>query len=92
MEGITGMYLAYKLAFHPDCPLTIIEKTNRLGGRVLTKTINGSKLEIGAGRFSENHKILKGLIKELGLEKEIVTLPKKFYYVNNKLIKTIKNC
>ena len=90
--GITGMYLAYKLTkLHPDCPLTIIEKTNRLGGRVLTKTINGSKLEIGAGRFSENHKILKGLIKELGLEKDIITLPKKkFYYVNNKLIKTDK--
>ena len=33
------MYLAYKLSkLHPDCPLTIIEKTDRLGGRVLTKT------------------------------------------------------
>ena len=37
--GITGLYLAYKLKkLHPDCPLTIIEKTNRLGGRILTKT------------------------------------------------------
>ena len=90
--GITGLYLAYKLKkLHPDCPLTIIEKTNRLGGRILTKTKNNHKIDIGAGRFSENHKLIKEVIKDMGLEKDLIKLPKKkHYYVNDKLIKTDK--
>ena len=79
--GITGLYLAYKLnKLHPECPLTVIEKTNRLGGRILTKTKNNLKIDIGAGRFSENHKLIIELINDLGLKKDIITLPKKKHY------------
>jgi len=90
--GITGLYLAYKLnKLHPECPLTVIEKTNRLGGRILTKTKNNLKIDIGAGRFSENHKLIIELINDLGLKKDIITLPKKkHYFINGKLIKTDK--
>ena len=90
--GITGLYLAYKLnKLYPECPLTIIEKTNRLGGRILTKTKNNLKINIGAARISENHELILELIKDLGLEKNLITVSKKKnYYINNKLIKTDK--
>lgn len=72
--GISGLYLNYKLLKQKKSKSTLlIEKANKLGGRVFTyKTnIRGKQyqMEAGAGRFSENHKTLLKLIKEFKLEK-----------------------
>ena len=90
--GITGLYLAYKLnQLHPNYPLTIFEKTNRLGGRIYTKTKNDIKYDIGGARFSKNHLILRKLIEDLNLSKDVITLSKrKHYFIDGKFIKTDK--
>ena len=64
--GISGLYLAWCLLHTANPPhIHIYEKEARLGGRVFT--LNG--LEMGAGRFNDNHKILMRLINHYQLKK-----------------------
>lgn len=77
--GISGLYLNYKLLKTKKSKSTLlIEKNKRLGGRIQTYStkIRGTvyNMEAGAGRFSENHKELISLIKELKLTKYIVKI------------------
>ena len=63
--GIAGLYLAWRLLHTADPPqIHLYEKEKRLGGRVFT--LNG--LEMGAGRFNANHKILMNLINHFKLK------------------------
>ena len=77
--GISGLYLNYKLLKKNKSNKTLlIEKNNKLGGRVFTyktkiRNINYS-MESGAGRFSKNHKLLIELITELKLKKYIIEI------------------
>lgn len=91
--GITGMYLALKLQQkYPNYPLTIIEKTSRLGGRINTYEKQKIKYDIGAARYSINHILLKSLINELKLNGLVYSnKTKKHYYVDNTLIKSEKS-
>ena len=91
--GITGMYLALKLQQkYPNYPLTIIEKTSRLGGRINTYEKQKNKYDIGAARYSANHSLLKSLIKELKLNGLVYSnKTKKNYYVDNTLLKSEKS-
>lgn len=91
--GITGMYLALKLQQkYPNYPLTIIEKTSRLGGRINTYEKQKNKYDIGAARYSANHSLLKSLINELKLNGLVYSnKTKKHYYVDNTLIKSEKS-
>jgi protoporphyrinogen oxidase len=78
--GISGLYLGYKLADHYD--ITILEKTDRLGGRIMTKNYGGFNFEAGAGRFSRCHKILYRLLEEFGLtnKDKLIPIKKTFQY------------
>ena len=76
--GIAGIYTMYQLIKNPiysQKRIILLEKTNRLGGRVYS--INPYKehpediIETGAGRFSQKHILLNKLIKELNLENKI---------------------
>ena len=70
--GISGLYAAYKLIKkHPLQHVTILEANNRLGGRVHTIKNKSFSYEGGAARFSQNHKLLIDLIKELNLSDNI---------------------
>ncbi len=86
--GLSGLYLTYKLQqLFPKYPLTILEKTNRVGGRVHTMSTKQIKYDTGAARYSYNHHIIKDLIKELHLEHNIIQNNKKQqYYVSNNLL------
>jgi monoamine oxidase len=59
--GISGLYLGIEL-LKKGHRVTIIERTRRLGGRIDTKSFMNFHFEAGAGRFSNNHKLLLELI------------------------------
>jgi hypothetical protein len=66
--GIAGLYCARELLKHnPNKTVLICEKYNELGGRMLTYHKDGISWEKGAGRISDKHIMLHGLLKEYGL-------------------------
>jgi monoamine oxidase len=73
--GIAGLYSGYLLTKkNPDIHLTIIEKSNRWGGRVFTYTSPTMKVEAGAGRFSNRHTRLLSLINDFKMNHLIVPI------------------
>ena len=74
--GISGLFLAYKLA-DTNLNILVLEKEKEFGGRVHTIYKNGYQYECGAARFSNKHNKLLTLIHELGLKEDIVELPDK---------------
>ena len=70
--GIAGVYLTYKIhKKNPKVKVLLIEKENRLGGRVHTFTNNYMSVEAGAGRINGSHPHTMDLIRELGLTKKL---------------------
>jgi protoporphyrinogen oxidase len=64
--GIAGLWLADKLADAGHI-VTVLEKEDRLGGRILTSAKHG--YEIGAGRIDlDGHHLTMDLIKRFGLK------------------------
>jgi protoporphyrinogen oxidase len=74
--GIAGLYAATKLI---GKPVTILEKSHRLGGCICTHYEKGLSYETGAGRFNKYHKLLLKLLKEYGLTPVQITNTKKIY-------------
>lgn len=73
--GIAGLYSAYTLLReNPDRKLILIEKEDRLGGRVHTYKDKFMNVEAGAGRFSDSHTFFMQLLKELHLESNMVPI------------------
>ncbi|MCZ2101840.1 MAG: FAD-dependent oxidoreductase [Chitinophagales bacterium] len=67
--GLSGLTLAYLLSKR-NIKATILEASDRLGGRI--QTIKGNletPMELGATWFSDMHPNLLALIDELGLQK-----------------------
>ena len=80
--GIAGLYTQYKLLQKKHgSKILLIEKNNRLGGRIYTykTSIKGKNysMEAGAGRFNDNHKLLIKLITDLGFHKKIIKIGSK---------------
>jgi hypothetical protein len=70
--GIGGLYVAYNiLKKSPGSRILVLEKENTFGGRVFTYTDSQMSVEAGAGRFNTNHLLFIGLLKELGLYRNI---------------------
>lgn len=64
--GIAGLWLAEKLAAAGDT-VTVLEKEDRIGGRILTSAKHG--YEIGAGRIDlDGHAHTMALVKRFGLK------------------------
>lgn len=76
--GISGLYAALK-CLHYGMRVIILEKQDRLGGRIRTIHDNGHMFEAGAGRFHENHTLLRQLISYFGLHEQRNTY--KHHYV-----------
>ena len=73
--GIAGLYSAYLLTKrNPDIQLTIVEKSNRWGGRVHTYNSPTMSVEAGAGRFSNRHPRLLSLIDDFRLSNLVVPI------------------
>jgi monoamine oxidase len=61
--GIAGLWIAEQLALRGD-QVTVLEKTDRVGGRIETSTIG---LEIGAGRIATSHTHVRKLARRFNL-------------------------
>ena len=69
--GISGLATAYYLAQRGVRP-TLIEQAPRLGGLVHTETIAGNRVEYGPDSFLLNKTAAIDLIREIGLEGELI--------------------
>jgi hypothetical protein len=70
--GISGVYCAYNLLkWNKNLKVAIFEKSGEMGGRVYTIRDDWMTVEAGAGRFSDKHFLFIGLLKELGLWKDV---------------------
>jgi len=69
--GIAGLYTAHLLQ-KQNQRVIVLEKEKYLGGRILTYSDKYMTVEKGGARFSENHRILLELLREVGLDKKIV--------------------
>jgi monoamine oxidase len=69
--GITGLYAAEVLKKATGIKATIMEATDRVGGRILTHHFDSDKyqyVDVGAMRIPESHTEVLALAKELNLE------------------------
>lgn len=80
--GISGLYCSLQL-LKQGHKVTLIEKSDRLGGRVQTEVKDGHQFECGAGRFNIKHKHLFKLIKKYGLEDKLIKLNNNKLYIEN---------
>ena len=69
--GISGLSTAYYLA-KAGVPSTLIEKRPRLGGVIQTERIDGCLVEAGPDSFLSAKPWAMDLIRELGLEGEVI--------------------
>ena len=81
--GISGLNTAYQyFKLHPKKTILIIDRNNRLGGRIFTYNHEYKNkkysFEAGAGRISSKHINLINLIKEFNLE--LIKIPNKVNY------------
>jgi monoamine oxidase len=66
--GLSGLLTAYRLQ-KEGIPFKILEARNRIGGRINTVYgANNTPVEMGATWFNKEHKHLKALLVELGIE------------------------
>ncbi|MES2273139.1 MAG: protoporphyrinogen oxidase [Chlamydiota bacterium] len=72
--GISGLSAAWWLhRLNPACKITLLEKTDRLGGLIQTKKQNGFLYELGPRTFQRQRApYLLALIRDLGLENELI--------------------
>lgn len=72
--GISGLAAAWKLRQHsPDTRITILESSNRVGGVLQTKRIDGYLVETSADMFTCQPPTALELCHELGLEDQLLT-------------------
>ena len=66
--GIAGLAAAYRLTgLLPGTPITLVERDDRLGGKILTERVDGFTVEAGPDSFLSAKPRGVGLCEELGL-------------------------
>tara|TARA_B100000900_G_scaffold413449_1_gene437472 strand:+ start:108 stop:1538 length:1431 start_codon:yes stop_codon:yes gene_type:complete len=92
--GIAGIYSMYNLQkTYPKLKVLLLESNDRFGGRVYTyktKVDNVDySMDLGAGRLGHNHILIKELLHELNLEKDIINIPnnKSYIHIENNVAK-----
>jgi oxygen-dependent protoporphyrinogen oxidase len=68
--GITGLVAAYRLR-QAGVDVTLVEASDRLGGKILTTDFAGSRVEMGPDSFLGRDPILLELCAELGLADDL---------------------
>ncbi len=82
--GLAGLSAAYQLSQHERFDIHLIEKSNRLGGRVDSCNINGQVIDVGGFLVYPWYKIYHELIKELNLTEELIKVPMaRDYFASN---------
>lgn len=72
--GISGLVAAYRLRrlLGPDADITLIEQSDRLGGKLRTVELAGVPYDVGAEAFLNRRPEAVALIDEVGLGAELV--------------------
>ncbi|MDT8862002.1 protoporphyrinogen oxidase [Alkalihalobacillus sp. MEB130] len=74
--GITGLAAAYKLeqarAEGAQISYDLFEKSERLGGKIQTKRVNGFVIELGPDSYLARKDSMTRLAKDVGLEKDLL--------------------
>ncbi len=75
--GITGLAAAYELAL-AGVPVRLIEPTERLGGKIRTRRVDGMVVEDGPDSFIAYRPAATALARELGMGDELIgtTVPR----------------
>ncbi|WP_228002024.1 protoporphyrinogen oxidase [Nocardia australiensis] len=73
--GISGLVAAYRLrrSLGPHADITVIERSDRLGGILYTGELAGGPLDLGAEAFVGRRPEVPELLRELGLGSQLVT-------------------
>ncbi len=79
--GISGLSAAYTLQ---DYDIKVLEKNDRVGGRVLSGIYKGFTYAKGAEYIGEPYGLLKKIIRELGLHPREIPSPMDAQYYNGK--------
>ena len=74
--GISGLFMTYKLS-ETGSKILLLESSTRLGGRIHTKREKRVQFELGAARKGTKHTKMLSLINELGLQEDLVKLPRR---------------
>ena len=72
--GIAGLAAACHLR-KAGLRVTVLEKENRVGGRMSSDRVNGMVIDRGAQFLSTAYSVLPGLARELGLSEWVMTSP-----------------
>ena len=70
--GISGLVAAYRLTRQPGLSVTLLEGSERLGGKIATVPLRGALVELGADSFLPRDDRPLQLCRELGIEDELV--------------------
>lgn len=88
--GISGLYAAKK-CIAKGYSVLLLEKASHLGGRIHTIYHSTYHIEAGAGRFNQNHIILRGLLKEYGLTEVPITSKRSAHTISTNLLRSVIN-
>lgn len=99
--GIAGLYFLYTLLndgnyskYYANKNILLLEGSNRFGGRVKTVKGKNKGYEAGAGRFSDQHKLLIELLQKFNIDNRI-PIPSTQKYINtndtNNNIKSVED-
>ena len=77
--GISGLQWLTNI-LQTDKDILLLESSNRLGGRLLTKVEKGVQFELGGNRISSKHTKVLSLLKEFELDKDLIKLPDDISY------------
>ena len=72
--GISGLAAAHRLRMllGPEARITVIEQSDRLGGKLRTTELGGVRFDVGAEAFLHRKPEAQELITEVGLQDHVV--------------------
>jgi monoamine oxidase len=79
--GMAGLYYTYKSKL---TDYLILEKNDRIGGRVYNIQWNNEQISLGGGVIKEDNHNTLALVKELGLENNLVDFSSIYHYIDLK--------
>ncbi|MCB1284842.1 MAG: protoporphyrinogen oxidase [Microthrixaceae bacterium] len=66
--GVSGLAAAWELSAHPDVHVTVVESSNRLGGKIRTEPFVGREVDLGPDAFLRRVPDALALCAEIGLD------------------------